>query len=410
MESLFYIFKLPIVLLGIAVLTLLLALIIPSRVLRNKWSFGVFILQVLVLVVVTWFHVQPKVYPKTYVGQLGELVILSELADRRDFYIGAAVGNEPEMLEYAKKHFNSITPANALKWGRLVDHNDLVSYDFIDADALVNYAVENQLRVRGHVLVWGRAADFFKSPDLRTILKDVPETKIPGKLEFYMKNNIETLLNRYRGKISQWDCVNEPLEVFGGEFDANIYYEYLGKDYIANAFKWAHEVDPSVELYLNEQFDQYDSEKADSFLKYVEELVEGGVPIHGVGIQAHAMFAVPRIEPFRTFLKAISDLGLKIEITELDARLRLFGGHDDPYQAQGDFYEAFVTACLENPLCSGVTIWGVSDRHVWYDGLGVFKLHRPNESNLLDEKMRRKPGYYGIMQALESRKARSAEL
>ena len=400
MESLFYIFKLPIVLLMIAVVTLVVGLILPSRVMRKRWSFGFFVLQIIALVVVTWFHIQPKVYPKSYVGKYGEMPILAELADRRDFYIGAAVSNEPEMLEIAKKHFNSITPDNAFKWGRLVDHKDLVSYDFSDADALVDLAVKNDLRVRGHVLVWGRAADFFKSPDLQSILKDVPEEDIPGKLEFYIKNNIETLLNRYRGKIAQWDCVNEPLEVFGGDFDTNIYYEYLGKDYIANAFRWAHEVDPEVELYLNEQFDQYDSEKADSFLKYVEELVEDGVPIHGVGIQAHAMFTVPKIEPFRKFLKAISDLGLKIEITELDARLRLFGGHDDPYQAQGDFYEAFVAACLENPLCSGLTIWGISDRHSWYDGIGVFKLHRPNASNLFDEMLAPKPAYQGVVNAL----------
>lgn len=403
MEALFYIFKLPIVLIVIAVVTLLVALIVPSRVLRKRWSFGLFALQAIVLVIVTWFHIQPKVYPKIYEGKQGDSLNIAELASHRDFFIGAAVSNDPEMLELAKEHFNSVTPDNALKWGRLVDNKDLLSYDFTEADALVEFALENELRVRGHVLVWGRAADFFKSPDLRKILKNVPEAEIPSKLEFYMKNNIETLLNKYRGKILQWDCVNEPLEVFGGGFDTNIYYEYLGKDYIANAFKWAHEVDPEVELYLNEQFDQYDSEKAYAFLEYVEELVAGGVPIDGVGIQAHAMFTVPRIEPFRKFLKVISDLGLKIEITELDARLRLFGGRDDPYQAQGNFYEAFVAACLENPLCSGVTIWGVSDRHVWYDGLGVFKLHRPNESNLFDEEMAPKPAYQGLVNAFTER-------
>ena len=209
MESLFYLFKLPIALLAISLVTLLVVLIVPSRVIKKKWSFGLFLVQVVVAVIVTWFHIQPKEYPKTYEGKYGELLNLSELADLRDFYIGAAVENEPEMLEYAKNHFNSITPDNALKW--------------------------------------------------------------------------------------------------------------------------AHEVDPEVELFLNEQFDQYDSEKAESFLKYVEELVVKDIPIDGVGIQAHAMFTVPRIEPFRKFLKAISDLGLKIEVTELDARLRLFGSHDDPY-------------------------------------------------------------------------------
>ena len=383
----------------VAVVFLLAALLIPSRVVNKKWSWGLFVLQVLILIIATKLHIQPKEYPKLYKGQSVEIISLAEVADRRDFFIGAAVTNDPEELELAKAHFNSITPDNALKWGNLVEDDDLGNYDFTKADPLVAFAVENNLRVRGHVLVWGRAADFFKNPDLRTILKNVPEEEMAFKLEGYIRNNIETLLERYRGKITQWDCVNEPLEVFEGGFDKNIFYEYLGKDYIAKAFRWAHEVDPEVELYLNEQFDQYDSEKAEFFLDFVEELVRDGVPIDGVGIQAHAMFTVPRIEPFKRFLKWISDLGLKVEVTELDARLRLFDGHDDPYQAQGEFYEAFVAACLENPSCTGVTLWGISDRHVWYDGMGVFKLHRPNEANLFDEDLVPKPAYQGIVNA-----------
>ena len=197
------------------------------------------------------------------------------------------------------------------------------------------------------------------------------------------------------------DVVNEPLNVFDGGFDENLYYEHLGKEYIANSFRWAHEVDSEVELYLNEQFDQYDSEKANSFIKLVEELVKDKVPIHGVGIQAHAMFDIPRIEPFKAFIAKIAALGLKIEITELDARLRLFNSADDPYQAQGQFYQEFAAACLANPACTGVTVWGVSDKIDWYDNIGVFKLHQPNESTPFDTEMKAKPAYYGLLNALK---------
>lgn len=178
---------------------------------------------------------------------------------------------------------------------------DLKTYDFVEADQIVDFAVENNLRVRGHVLVWGRAADFFKSPDLRTFLKDVPNDDMADTLRVLIKSHITTVLNRYRGKIQQWDCVNEPLNVFDGGFVNNIYYEYLEEEYISDAFLWAHEVDPDIELFLNEQFDEYDSEKAIAFMDLVKNLIAKNIPIHGVGIQTHAMFTIPEIGAFREF-------------------------------------------------------------------------------------------------------------
>ena len=50
--------------------------------------------------------------------------------------------------------FNSITPENALKWPRLLREGRLGDYDFSTIDPLVDYAVENGVRVRGHGLVW----------------------------------------------------------------------------------------------------------------------------------------------------------------------------------------------------------------------------------------------------------------
>ena len=93
-------------------------------------------------------------------------------------------------------------------------------------------------------------------------------------------------------------------------------------------------------------------------------------------------------------------MGLKIEITELDARLRLFDEYEDPYQAQGDFYEAFVSTCLENPAVQGITLWGIADIEDWYDNMPVFQLHQPNESLLFDKELLPKPAYYGVLNAI----------
>lgn len=404
MEALVYLFPTQLALLFGVIATLAVVLLIPSRILKKKkWGWGVLAVGIIALGISFWYHTQEKIYPQTYLIEPPDSFQgLVDVAKERDFYIGAAMSNQLYSKENAKKYFNSVTPENALKWGKLIG-KDLRSYDFSKADSMVDFAFQNNLRIRGHVLVWGRAADFFKSPDLRALLKDVPNEYMPDTLESLIKTNISTVLNRYKGKISQWDVVNEPLNVFDGDFDHNIYYEYLGKEYIANSFQWAHETDPNIQLFLNEQFDHYESEKALSFLRLVGELVEDQVPIHGVGIQAHAMFTVPEIEPFREFIQKITDLGLKVELTELDARLRLFDSYDDPYEAQGDYFKEISTACLENPGCTGITVWGISDKADWYDNMSVFQMHKPNKSTLFDIEMNAKPAYYGLLDALKNR-------
>jgi len=403
MESLFYLFKPILILLALFFTTLVATVLLPKKIWPNKkWGWRLLLVELLVLVSVSYLHTRPKEYVKNYLkNNVQSSDTLRKYAEKSNVYIGAAFTNSASSQKMSKQFFTSITPANPLKWGRTVTNENIYDYDYSKADAMVNFALENNLRVRGHVLVWGRAVDFFKKPDLRQLLNDVPEEHMPDTLRYMIKNYISTTLNRYRGKINNWDCLNEPLNVFDGGFDENIYYQYLGEDYIAQSFKWAHETDPHVELYLNEQFDQYDSEKADSFLKLATKLVKNGVPIHGVGIQAHGMFVVPEIAPFRKFLMDISNLGLKIEITELDARLRLFDEYEDPYQAQGEFYEEFVSACLDNPACQGITFWGAADNEDWYDAMGVFRLHRPNESLLFDQDLLPKPAYYGVLNAIK---------
>src|SRR5579872_7168231 len=71
------------------------------------------------------------------------------------FPVGAAIrvadisGPHAELL---KKHFNSITAENAMKWSSLERVEGQL--DFTTADALVAFARANRIRVRGHNLVW----------------------------------------------------------------------------------------------------------------------------------------------------------------------------------------------------------------------------------------------------------------
>jgi endo-1,4-beta-xylanase len=402
MKALTSIYLLQVVLIGVIFLSLLFLLIFNRKLGKKRLlTWGLFGVVILLIVLVFKLKARPLEIEKNYLDQaVIHTTTLADAASKRDFYVGAAVANDSLFHHVAKDHFNSVTPENALKWGWLVPKNRVTEYDFSSADSIVNYAIEHGLRVRGHVLVWGRAIDFFHSPDLSEILEDLNEDEIRDTLEYLVYNNIETVLNHFRGRISNWDCVNEPLEVFNGKLDNNILYRYLGKEYIANSFRWAYEIDPSVTLFLNEQFNTYDSKKALAFLDLCRELIEDKVPIHGVAIQAHAMFTVPELEAFREFLEELRKLDLKIEIAEMDARLRLFAQEEDPYQAQGDFFREFTRICLENPAVEGITVWGIIDYPGFYDGLGVFSWHRPNNPLLFDTQLNPKPSYFGMLDAL----------
>lgn len=401
MKALTYIYLLQVILGGILFLSLIALLIFNKKLGKKRGlAWGLFGLEVLSIFLIIKLKSRPLEIEPTYLDQaVNYNTTLAREASERDFYVGTAVRNDSLFQHVAVKHFNSITPENDTKWGRLVSKEDVTDYDFSAADSIVDFAIKNGMRVRGHVLVWGRAIDFFKSPDLSKVLEGLNEDEIRDTLQFLVKNNIEVTLNHFRGRISNWDCVNEPLEVFNGKLDNNSLYRYLGKEYIANSFRWAHEVDPSVELYLNEQFNEYDSDKAHAFIELCRELVEDDVPIHGVAIQAHAMFTIPELEAFRNFLEEIQGLGLKVEIAELDARLRLFAKEKDPYQAQGDFYKAFTNICLDIPAVQGITVWGINDPG-WYNSLGAFNWHRPNNSVLFDEQLHPKPSYFGMLEAL----------
>ncbi len=390
-----------VVLIGILLLSLIILLIFNRKLGKKKLlAWGIFGIEIVMATLIFKLKARPLDIELTYLNQsVSTHTSLAEEAKKRDFYVGVAVANDSLFHHLAKDHFNSITPENDLKWGRLVSKNLVTEYDFSRADSIVDYAISQGLRVRGHVLVWGRAIDFFRAPDLTEILKDLNEDQIRDTLNFLIHNNIKEVLTHFKGRIHNWDCVNEPLEVFNGNLDDNTFYKYLGKEYIANSFRWAHEIDPSVSLFLNEQFNTYDSDKAMAFLDLCQELVNDKVPIHGVAIQAHAMFTIPALEAFRAFLEEIRKMGLKIEIAEMDARLRLFANEEDPYQAQGDFFREFTRICLANHAVEGITVWGIDDPG-WYNSLGVFNWHRPNNSVLFDAQLNPKPSYFGMLDAL----------
>jgi endo-1,4-beta-xylanase len=274
--------------------------------------------------------------------------------------LGAAVAAgplraDPRYGETLAREFAVVTCENAMKFGPV--HPEPRRWDFRDADAIVRFAERRRLAVRGHTLVWHNQLPAWVARGrwTRTSLARV------------LARHIRTVAGRYRGRIAAWDVVNEAVEDDGSP-RATLWRRMLGPRYPDLAFREAHAADPGAALYYNDYSAEETNPKSDAILRLVEGMLARRVPVHGIGLQAHlALESPPRWPRVRAHLKRIAALGLAVQVTELDVRIRT------PVTAaklrrQADVYRRLADACLEAGNCTALVTWGFTDRHSWVPG------------------------------------------
>jgi endo-1,4-beta-xylanase len=297
-----------------------------------------------------------------------------------------------------RNEFNAVVVEHHLKWSPLCCENPVSTrlgrYDFHHADAIVDWAVKHNMKVKGHVLVW-----HVTSPS------EILETMPPEQVREQLKRHIFTTMGHFRDRIKVWDVVNEALAP-DGSLAETIFYRKLGPSYIEDCFRWAHEADPDAVLLYNdnkvEGMDGPNKQKADGFYHLLASLVKKGVPVHGCGIQAHFNAAgtgrnrPPTPRMVKSQIHRLGNLGLKVNISEMDVRVSQLPPNLRQI-AQRQIYHDIVVAALTEPAFDGVWIWGFTDRHTW-----VTHFYYDDEPLLFDEEYGRKEAYYGLRDALSS--------
>ncbi|MEZ5502169.1 MAG: endo-1,4-beta-xylanase [Halioglobus sp.] len=320
---------------------------------------------------------------------------LADASRQAQLAVGAAVSTDASsgQLAVVSREFTSVTAENAMKWASIAATPD--SYDFSNADQLVDFAISNGQRIRGHTLFWHRLNGI--PPWLSGELDKASDPA--ARLRELMVIHTDTVVGRYAGRVAQWDVINEPLAIVGGDFDPeNIFYRLLGEDYLDIALLEAHAADPSAELFINETFVEFQPRKFDALIALAQRLLDRGIPLHGLGLQGHFFVRAPDEVVLRDQLQRIAALGLKVEITELDIPLPLFDGSPDPLAAQAQAYQDVFSACLAVTSCSGITVWGIDDAHTWLDTF--LAITAPNRPLLFDEMLQPKPAYDSVVATL----------
>jgi len=328
---------------------------------------------------------------------------LRSLAAKIGLRVGTAVIpfdlDTPAYAAILASQFSAVTPGNAMKWGSVEPTQGV--FDWSDADALVSFAEQHGQLVRGHTLLWHN-----QLPDwLTTGVANGTISK--SQLWSLLEQHIFTEVGRYQGRIWQWDVANEfftdsnPSMINPNDF----WVSNLGAGVIPQAFRWAHQADPHALLMYNDYNiagEDGSNAKSDAAYAWLQQMLDQGVPIDGVGDQGHldTQFGFPT--RMQQDFERYASIGLKIAITEADVRtfvdgpttqvptnsLALFA---QPYE-----FEQMMQACLAVPECISFTVWGFGDADSWIPGF--FK--GEGYATLYDVNLAPKPAYNALQQDL----------
>ncbi len=332
-------------------------------------------------------------------GGAGPAATLRDAAASRGIAIGTAVTishlDQEQFSTVLAREFNQVEPENEMKWGYLRPARD--QFRFEAGDRLVEFASAHGMKVRGHCLVW-------HGYNPHWLIGSVFQ---PAELRALLSVHITTVARHFAGRVYAWDVVNEAFESNGALRDS-LWYNKPGIGlpgkyaYIEEAFRLAHEADPQALLFYNDYDTEIANAKSDAIYAMVRDFKQRGVPIHGVGFQCHLEQKGVDGELFTANLKRFADLGVEVQITELDVRLPLTAGAGptpEQLAAQAAVYRRVAEACLAVRGCSAIQTWGFTDRYSWIPAF--FK--NTGAALPFDADYQHKPAWDALLGALEKR-------
>ena len=332
-----------------------------------------------------------------------EQPLRAHAAARGFLYGGAAsygaLKNDPDYTAHFAEECGLLVPENSLKFGPV--HPEADRFDFTEGDYLADFAAKNQMKMRGHTLVWhNQLAPWVRSTVTAETARATLET------------HIHTVMGHYKGRMHSWDVVNEAINPPDQREDGlrkTPWLEWLGPEYLDTAYGIAAETDPDALLVYNDYGLDYDTPgdaaKRDAVLKLLRGMVKRKVPVKGFGMQAHlsaSQQANFKPETLRRFFGEIADLGLKILITELDAGDQSLPA--DPAERDrgiAEVYGSYLSAALEEKAVIAVLTWGITDKYTWLAGQKRRTDGEPVRVLPLDREYHRKPAWFAIAKAFD---------
>ncbi|MGW3314739.1 endo-1,4-beta-xylanase [Streptomyces fungicidicus] len=314
----------------------------------------------------------------------------------RPIRMGTALAAGPLLTDNAYRRtageeFSMLTPENDFKPQFVQPRRGV--FAFAEGDTLVDFAEANGMKVHAHTLVWFEALPAW----MRAEMTHEQRRRV-------MVEHIRAVAGHFRGKVAEWDVVNEPMSDEDEDYSngnrgvrPQLWFEAMGEQYIDIAFHAAREADPHAVLYLNEYGVEEDGPRWDALYALLIRLQERGVPIDGVGFQDHEYAVGDRTDPevFRGKVRALAGLGLKARVSEADVLV-----DEDEEDIQARQLAGKLAVCGEEPNCTSFSTWGFTDK---YGSTADLRHYPPSPGNALpwDAAYEAKPAYWALRDVLD---------
>ncbi|GAB2225299.1 hypothetical protein Drorol1_Dr00006091 [Drosera rotundifolia] len=207
--------------------------------------------------------------------------------------------------------------------------------DYSAADALLRFAQQHRLAVRGHNIFW----------DDQNYQPGWVKSLAGSDLWAAVNQRVKSVVSRYKGQVIAWDVVNEDLHF-------HFFEDKLGGDASSNFFQKAHQFDGNAVMFMNEFNTIEDSRDGAVIpLKYLQKLSQirsypGNQGPTAIGLEGH--FTSANIPYMRSVLDTLSHAGVPVWITELDVA---------PGPNQASYLEQIMREAHAHPAVAGLVLW-----------------------------------------------------
>ena len=311
------------------------------------------------------------------------------------------------------KHFDSIVSGNDMKWQFTEPQEG--QFTFTVADEEVALAQQNNMRVRGHNLVWSNGTEtpswVFLEEDGKTPLAASNPADVQ-LLTQRIQNHIKNVVQHFGTAVYVWDVVNEPLDSSQSDcLQHGPFYQVLGRQYIEIALQAArNDAPPGTELFMND-YSLTDQSRMQCLIRVIRQLQRDHVPLDGIGHEMHTHVDYPSGFDVYSSFDVLHRLfpWLKQQVTELDMSVYPSTDNTSNYGANGgsvpeaviaqqgwlyrDYFDVFRALARRGEL-QAVTFWGMADDDTW---LSTFPIARLDEPLPFDPLLQAKPAYWGIV-------------
>lgn len=341
------------------------------------------------------------------VNEMADKKSLKYYANQNGKHIGTAISlykndltnsSLPE-TEAVGFQFNMLVAENDMKPEAYGGQNGWFNFNG-DAEKIVRFATSKKMVMRGHCLVWNQQSPTWISSDGG---KTNDKNWTREEALAIMKNHITNVMQHYKGKVREWDVVNECLDdnqssvrtnPEGYEIKKNcVWQQAIGDDYVDSAFVYAHQADPDAELYLNDYGVEFQGKaKSAAFYNLAVRMKKAGIPIDGVGLQCH--FSIGDVDSLRLdqTIGRFEEAGLKCIITELD--MGIPDTSDKNLEEQARSYRVITDIMLNHDNCTSMVIWGLKDNNSWRESSNPL---------LFTAQLDKKPAYFAVRSAMRHR-------